>query len=696
MKFSTIRLRRWILAALIVAVMVVFVARLVNIQIVDSAMYKKMVEGGYVSTQTVKAVRGEIVDRNGQPLAVNRMGFDVIVDKAFFPSDRQNEIILKLINLLEELGEDWNDLLPITETAPYTFKDGYEGDVEKLKAFLGAQPYATVEDVIFWLTERYELEKYSPQDARRIASVRYEMERRGFAVNVPYTFASDIQMSSVIPIKERGRDLAGVDVVENAIRQYPNGTIAPHIIGTIGAIYAEEYPELKKNGYLMDDIIGKNGIEREFESQLRGKNGKREIYISLSGEVIEAAETIAPTPGNTVSLTLDMELQRIGQEALARQIKYLQDTAPEGEGKEANAGSAVMLNAKTGEVLAMVTYPSYDLSTYRQDYSTLIQDTVGAPLLNRALNGKYAPGSTFKPVVALAGLSSGVIDAHSTVNCTRVYTFYPDYPATCLGYHGLIDVNRALSVSCNIFFYDVGRRTGITTINDFAAQLGLGESTGIQIPEYIGQRSDPEVKKAQMGEVWYPGDVIQSAIGQLLNQYSTLQLANYAATLGNRGQRMQVSIVKEIRDYSMDTVVEAFDPVVADRVDAPDEAFETVIAGMVTASRSGTAIRHFGNYPVDVASKTGTPQTPDYPNSVFIAFAPAEDPQVAIAVIIEKGWHGYTGAPVAKELFDAYFGYDKVVDIPLSGESSLPEESASSKPESQNAASSESEQSPAA
>lgn len=662
MKPGTTRIRRWILAALTLIIFGAFVARLMQIQIVDAQLYRSYMENRTVSTQVIKAVRGEITDRNGLLLAANRMGYDVVIEKAFFPSEQQNDIILELIALCEKLGEEWNDTLPVSKTAPFRFESTSDGDIDRLRERTKTQSYASAEDIMYWLISNYKLEAYTPQEARKIAGVRYEMDLRDFSLRIPYTFATNIDISSVIQIRERSHALPGVDVVESAIRYYPEGLVAPHIVGTIGLIYPEEYEELKKKGYALNDVVGKSGVEGALESFLRGKDGQRDILSDSWGEVIGASESISPVPGNTVVLTLDADLQLTAQESLEAQIKFLNATAAAGKGKEASAGAAVMLEVKTGKLLAAATYPSYDLSTYKQDYAKLLNQEGPEPLLNRALMGQYAPGSIFKPCVAIAGLSSGVIDSHSTVFCGGVYTVYQGYQPKCLSVHGNISLNRALSQSCNIYFYDVGRRTGIDIIDKVARQLGLGEATGIEIREAPGRRSTPETLMTVREEEWSAGDVLQTSIGQLVQQYTPLQLANYVATIANKGTRMKVSIVDEIRDYSTGEVIQPFEPVVEDRMsDIAPEVFDTVINDMVSVSHSsyGSARGTFMNYPIPVASKTGTPETTtDLLNSTFICFAPADDPQVAIAVVIENGYHGYTGAPVAKALFDAYFDID--------------------------------------
>lgn len=659
--------RTIISAVITLIIMALFTFRLMNIQIVEAETYKKAVGDSTLHKQVIKGTRGEIVDKNGEPLAVNRMGYDVIIDRASFPRARSNEIILELIELFESLGEKYTDNLPITTTAPFYYLSGRENDVARVKKFLNLNDYATAEDMMYWLEEKYKTnaldengEKiFTANEARKILAVRYEMERRGFDYPTPYTFATDIDISSVVQIKERSFILSGVDVIESTVRVIPDGTVAPHLIGLTGPVPAEDYEDLKAKGYALNDILGTSGAESAFEDILRGKDGTREIYRDASGQVVQVLESVSPVPGNTVKMTIDSELQRAAEEAFKRNLERLQTTTRPGEGKEADKGAVVVVECKTGKVLACVSYPAYDLTRYRQDYTELESDEL-SPLLNRALLGSYAPGSTFKPVVATLGLGNHLVDAGSTVLCTSVYML-PGSPQrfTCLGAHGSINVLNALRVSCNTYFYNTGYRGGIDLVDATAKQYGLGEYTGIELVEKHGQRSNPESKLIAEETEWYPGDTLQSSIGQLYHSFTPIQLANYAATIGNRGKRMKLTMVDEILDYSQQNVVKPFEPVVAETMPYSPEVFETVVNGMILASGpSGTAL-YLNNYPVTIASKTGTPETSGLCNSVFITFAPAEDPEIAIAVVIENGWHGFTGAPVAREIYDAYFGFNK-------------------------------------
>ncbi len=646
-------LRTVALCSAVLVVLTLYILQLMRMQIVDGEWYKQLVNRGDTREQTVDAARGEILDRYGRPLAINATGYNIVLDKAFLPAEKQNRIILDLCRLLEQSQEEWIDNLPITEEAPFRFVEGYEDQVERLKKNIGVQPSATASDVLYWMTERYGLQEFTPQEQRIIAGIRYEMEQRGFNIEVRYTFAENISIATVSKVKEHSYVLEGVDVRESTTRQYVSGSVAPHIIGYTGPIYQEEYGALREKGYALNDTVGKAGIELQFEDTLRGKPGKRKITMNAEGDVIDAVTEVEPVPGNSIVLTLDSAMQEVALSAMERQIAYLNATAKEGEGKEADAGAVVAIDCKTGELLVCATYPSYDMLSFRTDYPSLLTET--QPLFNRALQGTYAAGSCFKPGVAVAGLAEGIIDRDTTINCVHTYTRWQGYQPTCMGYHGNINVLDALRVSCNYFFYELGFLLDIGRINQYASQFGLGQPTGIELPESVGALSSPETKAQVTGEEWYPGDVVQSAIGQSYNRFTPLQLANYAATIANRGKRMQVHIVKSIESYNFDETVYEAVPTVAGVVDAPAEAFETVVEGMVRVPRSGSASRDFGSYFVDVAAKTGTPQTHEFPNSVFIAFAPAQDPELAVAVIIEEGWQGYTGAPVAKEIFDQYF-----------------------------------------
>ncbi len=644
-----------ILAVILVAVFAVFIVRMMQLQLVDGESYRQMSDVRYTREVTVKAARGEIVDRNGIPLAANRTGYNIVFDKSYIKMSEVNEIILAAAEIAAKQNEKYNQSIPITEIAPYAFRDGFETSVASLKARIGLQDYATIENVWDALCERYDIDKkLNDAQKRIIMGVRYEMEIKGFTVSAPYTFSEDVSMSTVAEILEKSITYTGVGISEQSIREYPDGTIAPHILGTIGPIYAEEYAELKNQGYKLNDYVGKSGIEKAYEQYLRGTDGIKVIEFDVDGNVISSYMKVDPIPGNTIVLTLDSQLQKTAQTVLEQRILEIAATNPAGKGAEANAGCVVALNPQTGEVLTAANYPSYDITEYYSNYSELANNEQ-KPLFNRCFNGAYAPGSTFKPCMGVAAMCSGTIVPTSTVSCRRVYD-YLDMKFTCMGYHSNINLSNALRVSCNIFFYDVGKRMGISTINTYASKLGLGKPTGLELAENIGRLASPEYRKSQ-GREWYPGDVLQASIGQSDSMFSPLQIAVYTGTIGNNGVRMQAHIVKKIVSYDYETVVYEHKNTVLDTIENINGAFEAVKEGMYLVSTKGTGRSAFGNYSIRVGSKTGSPENygNKAANAVFTAIGPLDDCKLSVAAVVEYGYNGNKAASIVKAIFDKHF-----------------------------------------
>ncbi|MBQ7875325.1 MAG: hypothetical protein IJ306_09275 [Oscillospiraceae bacterium] len=645
--------RQVILTLLVVFAAMIILIRLMTMQIVEGESYREYLTEGYSVIKTIEASRGYIVDRNGRSLAVNRVCYDITFDKNNVVKDSENSVILELISILEQNGEEWIDNLPITEEAPFEYS-GTETARARLRKHLDLADFASVDDVIYRLKERYGLEELSDEDFRKVAGVRYEMERVGYNYNTPYTFAEDVSSTTINIVSEHSYYFQGIEITESYERVYPNGDVAPHIVGITGIIYEEEYADLDKSIYGINDIIGKSGLEAAFEEELKGKDGKIKITYNAEGEIISEEIIEEAIPGATVVSTIDMDLQRVTYNALEKQILNLRETAEAGKGKESEGGVAVVIDIGTGEILAAANYPSYNLSTYYQDYANLLATDYN-PLFNRAAEGLYAPGSTFKPVVATAALQLENITARTTVNCEHVYTYFTDYQPTCLGHHGKINVRHALGYSCNIFFYEIGRIMGIDNIRQYAYYYGLGEPTGIEIYERTGQVSNPDWA-ADRGITWNNGDVLQASIGQGYSLFSPIQMANYVATIANKGVRVNAHFVKSINSHDFSEVLYETPVEVLSDMEMTDYTYETVLAGMLQSSQDSSGFV-WGDFGIEVASKTGTPQTSTATvNSTFICFAPADDPQIAIAVIIEKGWQGYTAAPVAKEIMQYYFG----------------------------------------
>jgi len=658
--------RVFVIAGILVTIFALFVIRMMHLQLVNGSEYRKMGDVRYTREVTVKAARGEIVDRNGVELAANRTAYNVVFDKSYIKMEDANDIILAAYEITKKQGEEHNESIPINKEKPYDFRDGYENSVSSLKARLGLQDYATFKNVWDALCERYDIaNNLSDEQKRLIMGVRYEMEIKGFTVSTPYTFADDVSMSTVSQVLEKSITYAGITVSEESVREYKDGTIAPHIIGTIGPIYAEEYAELKGQGYKLNDYVGKSGIEKAYEKYLKGTDGIKVIEFDAQGNVVGSKIKVEPVPGNTIVLTLDAQLQKTAQTTLESRIKEIAATSPKGKGAEANAGCVVALDPQTGDVLVAANYPSYDITEYYSNYNELIKNEQN-PLFNRCFNGAYAPGSTFKPAMGVAAMCSGTVNTASTVSCLRKYD-YLDMTFTCMGHHSNINLANALKVSCNIYFYDVGKRMGIETINSYASKLGLGQKTGIELSENIGRLASPEYRQSQ-GREWYPGDVLQASIGQSDSMFSPLQIAVYTGTVGNNGVRMQAHLVEKIVSYDYKTVVFEHKDTVVETVENVNGAFEAVKEGMYLVSTQGTGRSAFGSYPIRVGSKTGSPENygNKAANSVFTAIGPLDDCKLSVAAVVEYGFNGNKAAPIVKAIFDKHFLQQDEVQSPNS------------------------------
>ena len=505
------RARKLVLIGVLVLVLLVFTGTLFKIQIIEEDKYSKNTVSSY--TVTVNGTRGEILDRNGVPLVTNRQGNSIVFNAAYFPSDQEerNKIIISLIRLFEENGIEYNDTLPIVlnENGTFSYVDDNESFIEWLKSkeMLNLNSYATADNCMSALISRYKLEEYSKEDARKIASVCVGMKRGNFSVSYPYTFAEDVSIEIVSIIMENSTLYKGVENSIVAYREYTDGTLAPHILGRVSKISAETYSSekeklsttistaeaegaseeeiatIKRNAYLLTDEYGSGGIESAFESYLRGTRGEKQVLTDADGNVTENY-TVSPTQGNTVITTLDYNLQLVAQNALEKRIKTLNVNTE----LPVAAGAVVVMNVNTGEILACATYPSYDNSTWKENYSKWASDTVGSPLWNRATMSTYEPGSTFKPCVAIAALEEGVIDANTIWDCDGYYRYFEDVEFSCAGHnaHGKENVTWAIADSCNCFFFETGRLLGIDKMNKWATAFGFGQKTGVEISEAQG------------------------------------------------------------------------------------------------------------------------------------------------------------------------------------------------------------------
>lgn len=660
-------LRSITLIGVLLAVLGIFSVRLMRLQIVHGEEYLEKASSTITITSAITASRGEVVDRYGRVIAGNRVGYIVSLNRLYLPDAKLNETLVKLTTILQAADEEWSDSMPLTRQEPWSFTAD-DAAVEKMKKTLELSSVATAENAWTQMLRRYELEGYDTATQRILCGIRYEMELREYSNVTPFALASDVSMKTVATIRERSQDLVGVEILEESVRHYVDGSLMPHVLGSVGPIYKEEYAEMKQRGYSMNAIIGKSGLEKAFEDVLRGTDGTRHTLRSADGAILSTTVVEEPVPGNTLVLTIDSYLQRQLNASLEKLVATITEYSRGGSLSQKELGpaegaAAVVIDCKTGGVLACSTYPSYDLNLYSSHYYEYLSDELN-PLFNRALHGTYRPGSAFKTCTGLTGLLNGEIVENSTVYCGGTYMYYaPTYTPGCLMHghgYGNINIVRALMASCNSFFYDVARRVGIDSIVDTASTLGLGTATGLEISEAAGSLSSPAYRRAQIDaglpvEDWQEGDILQAGIGQLDTFVTPVQLATWAAALANDGVRYRTHFVGATTTYDYSEIHE-ITPEILGQVGDPGGAFDAVEKGMIAASVQGSSGLYLANYPYTIATKTGTPQvTVNKTNGTIIAYGPTEDPEIAVAVVVENCANGYWLTQTVVDIFDAYY-----------------------------------------
>ena len=640
------------------AFLLLFAAVLYDAQILHGGENRAKSISSNAASETVTASRGIITDRNGKVLVSNRLAYTLVFDRSGFDDDAAlNAAILRLVQLCEETGTGWNDTLPIGRVGNFlrysnARSETFDKFIEKNDLTSGASGRQLLSE----LRELYHVdESLSEREARLIVGVRYELHSRD-----SYTFAEDVS-TEVLSLITDGR-YEGVTIRTASARVY-NTALAAHILGTIGPIWQEEWSSNEDTGYVgyadkgysMNDLVGKDGVEKAFESYLRGTDGRRLITTDETGKITGKLYTREPQPGGTVALTLDIDLQADVEAALAETISGMID-------KDSNerGGAAAVVSVGTGEVLALASYPTYDLSTFNEDYDELVNDQ-RLPMFNRATQGIYAPGSTFKMVTAVAALESGIITPSSIIQDRGIYTYYKDPQPMCWIYsqtgstHGRINVSQAITDSCNYFFYEVGRLTGIRTLDSYASQFGLGQSTGIEIGDSSGVLASPEWAESHDQE-WTDGQTITAAIGQSYNLFTPLQLANYVATLVGGGDHYQAHLLKNVKAYDNSRLLYMYDDNPINTVEMSDTTLSAVTRGMHELTVSGSVAYAFENCVVSAGAKTGSAQVgTDIANGVFVAYAPYEKPEIAVAIVIEKGGSGAALANTAVEIINSWF-----------------------------------------
>ena len=648
--------------------------RLVYLQLVHGEEYAASAQSQTSVRYNIKASRGNILDRDGARMVSNQLSYTVQFNDYEWNRELQNEVILRVCEILDQSGIEHYDSLPLTEIFPlvYTIEDFDTRDGKALQEYvkkkLKLEELPSAAELFTRLCELYEIDKgYDFKEQRCIMGVRYEMERRDFGAYAPFTLATGLDIDTAAHIAQLYQELPGVSIEADSTRRYET-TAAAHMLGYVGIIWKEEYAELKDQGYGLNDILGKAGLEKALESYLHGVDGKETLVTDITGQVVERYVSTEPDPGDNCFLTIDLDLQEVAEQALAETIENIRikgASSRTGAGADAEGGAVVVIDVDTGEILAMASYPTYNLASFNADYKMLNEDPL-TPMVNRATSGLYPPGSTFKMVTSVAALEEGIITGNTQIRDLGRYTYWDDYQPRCWIYkdsgrtHGLINVSEALKYSCNYFYYEVGRVMGIDTLVEWASRLGLGKKTGIELGDKAGQIASPETISD-----WEGGLVLQAAIGQSAHQFTPLQLANYVATIVNGGTRYQPHLLKKVMDYSLTDTVEEIEPIVLDQIDLAPETIEAVKKGMRgVVTEDGTASSVFLNYPIEVGGKTGSAQTRSgrSAHGVFVSFAPYDEPEIAVCVVGEHAGSGGSVAPVCVAIYNEYFGLNEIDD----------------------------------
>lgn len=669
----------------VIVISVIFIATLFNLQIVNGENYREQSEKRMLRTKNITAPRGEIYDRNGVILATNKLSYDVELYKVRVSTKEQNDGILRLVEILNENSDKVYSTFPVNDDLNgFNFENDEEE--QKWKKEMKFDSTLTFDQVIDKYIEKYELQDYSDNRLNQIKmiEIKYEANLNGYSLFNSATIAKDISQKSVAKIGEEKYKIYGISIVSVPKRYYPNGNLLSHTIGYVSKISSTEYEKKKEQGYNVNSVIGKAGIEQSFEKYLRGNDGVIKEETDTLGNVSSQTETTEAKSGDNVTLTIDYRLQKVAEESLLNTINGLQNGTLVGKKfLDANAGAVVVLDVDSGEVLASASYPTYDINSLIggisiKDWNALQNNSLH-PMVNRVVSGIYSPGSTFKMLVGMAGLMNGKITVDEKYYDPGIYPY--GYHPKCWLYtdrhmtHGWINIEGAIKGSCNCYFYEVGRRIGISEIVKYAKLFGLGQKTGIELSgEAAGTIAGADDKSEDgLKSPWYLGDTLSAAIGQSGSSYTPIQLANYIATIANGGKLNKVSLIK-----SVDNEVAGTSESLADinkytseytgvnfeekDLNINSEYIDAIKKGMlsVTSETGGTSYIVFKNSDIQVAGKTGTAQVPNGNNNgIFVGFAPYDNPKIAVVAVIQHGGEGTYTANVVKPIMEEYFNIDK-------------------------------------
>lgn len=669
-----------IMTLIIYAIGLIIIVKLFSLQIVNGEEYLEKSNSRLTRETTVKASRGNILDCNGNILAGTKIKYSLELYKSKIETEQLNNTILNAINVLEKNSDNYIDEFPITiNPIQYKFTDE-----EKIKKWLESKKIdvnASAEQALNYYTKKYELTNYSLEDARKIIAVRYGLEESGYTAMRAYTISSNISKESMLIFEEQNNSFPGMAIEKTPIRNYTYGSLASHVLGYVGKISSEEYNSLE--GYSISDYIGKTGIEYSFEKYLKGQDGIKQTDMSIDGTITGEYITEEAVSGDDVTLTIDANIQDVAEKNLKELIEKIRNGGF-GKAYDAKSGAVVVLNVKTGEVLAMCSYPDFEPQLFIDGISIDKWDeyTKGerSALLNRTIQSAYAPGSVFKMATAIAGLESGAITTTETIYDSGIY-YYGGSSWRCWSYtdygkgHGSLNVEGAIKHSCNYFFYETAKRMGIDTLAKYARYFGLGTKTGIElVGEEAGILACKETSEA-LGQEWYGGNTLNAAIGQGDNSFTPLQIAKYIAMITNGGHDIDITLIKEITKADGTTVDKTkiqeyinnrlgIKNEEKDELEISEETIKTVMEGMksVTTETGGTAYSVFKGFEIEVGGKTGSAEAGKNVHGWFTGFAPYDDPEIAVVVTVENGGHGYPTATVARAIFESYFGTNEEIE----------------------------------
>lgn len=675
MKKANIKLRFNIINTIVYVVSLILILQLFNLQIVNGEEYREKSNTKLSRESKLEASRGSILDKTGNKLATTKMGFSLELYKSKVDNETLNEAILKMIKVLEENEDTFTDTLPIT-LEPYGFTLGDEEAEKKWKEKNKLDKNLSAEECFYKLQEKYKITNQDLSEVRKIMGIRYEIAQAGYSSTKSVVIAKDISRASANQFNERSAEFPGVNVIVEPIRTYQKGNLASHIIGYIGKISEKEYDQKKEQGYDNDDYIGRTGIEAVFEEYLKGKDGIKQIDMAVEGTATDEYISQEAVAGSDIVLSIDANLQLVTEQALANNIHKI-NSGGFGKQYSTNSGAVVVMNVKTGEVLAMASYPDFEPELFVGGISSenwkKYHENSNNPLYNRAVQGAYAPGSIYKMVSAVAALESGVTNTKEKVNDTGVYPYA--HKPVCWYWtdfhrgHGYLNVTGAIQHSCNFYFYEMGRRMGIDVLEKYSKYFGLGEKTGIELPnENSGTLASKSLVESK-GREWKLGDMLSAVIGQSYNNFSPIQIAKYISMIANGGKKINPTIIKSVinadgTEVSKDEIEKYVNEKLGltqdtnEDLNINDKNLEAVRDGMksVTSETGGTAYSIFKDFNIEVGGKTGSAEAGNKTNAWFAGYAPFNDPEIAVVVMVENGGHGLYTAEVVRDIIAQYFG----------------------------------------